>query len=52
VRPVEEQRRQGITAGLVRLSAGCEDLDDLVADLVQALACVSIAFPPRPRVSA
>jgi methionine-gamma-lyase len=41
--PVEEQRRQGITAGLVRLSAGCEDLDDLVADLAQALVCVSVA---------
>jgi methionine-gamma-lyase len=38
--PEEEQRRQGITSGLVRLSAGCEDLDDLVADLAQALvAC-------------
>jgi len=41
--PADEQRRQGITAGLVRLSAGCEDLDDLVADLAQALACVSAA---------
>jgi len=50
--PVEEQRRQGITAGLVRLSAGCEDLDDLLADLAQALACVAVASPPRPRVSA
>jgi len=40
--PIEEQRRQGITAGLVRLSAGCEDLDDLIADLAQALACVSV----------
>ncbi len=33
----EEQRRQGITPGLVRLSVGCEDLDDLRADLEQAL---------------
>ena len=49
--PEEEQRRQGITAGLVRLSAGCEDLDDLLADLAQALASVSVASP-RPRVSA
>lgn len=39
--PEDEQRRQGITPGLVRLSVGCEDLDDLFADLVQALAMVA-----------
>ena len=39
----DEQRRQGITSGLVRLSAGCEDLDDLLADLTQALANVRAA---------
>jgi methionine-gamma-lyase len=50
--PEAEQRNQGITAGLVRFSVGCEDLDDLVADLTQAMACVSFASPPRPRVSA
>jgi methionine-gamma-lyase len=33
-----EQRRQGITAGLVRLAVGCEDPEDLRADLDQALA--------------
>jgi len=43
--PEDEQRRQGITAGLVRLSAGCEDLDDLFADLAQALANVALATP-------
>ena len=37
----EEQRRQGITPGLVRLAVGCEDPDDLLADLAQALACVA-----------
>ncbi len=36
--PAEEQLRQGITPGLVRLSVGCEDLEDLRADLEQALA--------------
>lgn len=36
--PAEEQLRQGITPGLVRLSVGCEDLADLRADLEQALA--------------
>ena len=32
---------QGITPGLVRLAVGCEDPDDLLADLAQALACVA-----------
>lgn len=40
--PEEEQRRQGITAGLVRLAVGCEDVEDLVADLEQALASVAL----------
>jgi len=37
---VDEQRKLavGITPGLVRLSIGLEDVDDLVADLEQALA--------------
>ncbi len=30
--------RLGITDGLVRLSVGIEDVDDLIADLDQALA--------------
>ncbi|HEX7707445.1 MAG TPA: aminotransferase class I/II-fold pyridoxal phosphate-dependent enzyme [Thermoanaerobaculia bacterium] len=37
----EEQRRQGITPGLVRLSVGCEDLADLREDLETALAIAS-----------
>ena len=41
--PESEQRRQGITTGLVRLSVGCEDLDDLFADLTQAMAHVTAA---------
>jgi methionine-gamma-lyase len=32
-----EQRADGVTPGLVRLSVGCEDLEDLRADLDQAL---------------
>ncbi len=36
-----ERRNQGITPGLVRLAAGCEDLDDLLADMTQALARVT-----------
>jgi methionine-gamma-lyase len=39
----EEQREEGVTPGLVRLSVGCEDLDDIRADLAQALAAVEAA---------
>jgi cystathionine beta-lyase/cystathionine gamma-synthase len=38
--PPEERARIGITDGLVRISAGIEDVDDLIADLDQALAKV------------
>jgi len=33
----EARAEAGISDGLVRLSAGCEDIDDLLADLAQAL---------------
>jgi cystathionine beta-lyase/cystathionine gamma-synthase len=36
----EERAEVGITDGLVRLSVGIEDKDDLIADLEQALAAV------------
>lgn len=36
----EEREKVGITEGLVRLSAGIEDADDLIADLEQALASI------------
>jgi cystathionine beta-lyase/cystathionine gamma-synthase len=36
--PVEQRARTGITDGLVRLSVGLEDPDDLIADLERALA--------------
>jgi cystathionine beta-lyase/cystathionine gamma-synthase len=36
----EERDSIGITQGLVRLSCGIEDKDDLIADLEQALAAV------------
>lgn len=35
-----ERKRVGITDGLVRLSVGLEDVEDLIADLDQALAKV------------
>jgi methionine-gamma-lyase len=41
--PQDEQRRQGIFPGLVRLSVGCEDVEDLCLDLEEALAAVSMA---------
>jgi cystathionine beta-lyase/cystathionine gamma-synthase len=38
--PPEKQKEVGITQGLIRLSVGIEDVEDLVADLDQALAKV------------
>ncbi len=35
--PAEKRQALGITDGLVRISAGLEDLDDLKEDLAQAL---------------
>jgi cystathionine beta-lyase/cystathionine gamma-synthase len=35
--PPEERRRIGLGDGLLRLSVGVEDLDDLLADIDQAL---------------
>jgi cystathionine gamma-lyase len=35
--PAEQRARLGISDGLVRLSVGVEDVDDLIADLDQAL---------------
>ena len=35
--PPEMRRAMGLTDGLVRLSVGIEDVEDLVADLDQAL---------------
>ncbi|MGZ7077829.1 MAG: trans-sulfuration enzyme family protein [Thermoanaerobaculia bacterium] len=38
-----EQRADGVTPGLVRLAAGCEDLEDLRMDLEQALQRCEVA---------
>src|SRR5205823_13934224 len=38
--PAETRARIGITDGLVRISAGVEDIDDLKDDLIQALDAV------------
>jgi len=34
----DERQRRGIVGGMVRLSCGLEDIEDLIADLTQALA--------------
>jgi len=36
--PAEDRQRIGITDGLVRISVGIEDVEDIIADLEQALA--------------
>jgi cystathionine beta-lyase/cystathionine gamma-synthase len=36
--PPEDRRRRGLTDGLVRLSVGIEDVEDITKDLEQALA--------------
>jgi cystathionine gamma-lyase/homocysteine desulfhydrase len=38
--PVERRVEMGLSDGLVRLSVGIEDADDLIADLEQALEAV------------
>jgi cystathionine gamma-lyase len=35
--PKEEREKAGVTDGLIRLSVGIEDIDDLIADLTQAI---------------
>jgi cystathionine beta-lyase/cystathionine gamma-synthase len=39
--PAEVRRANGIDDGLLRISVGLEDADDLVADLAQALAAAA-----------
>ena len=38
--PEAERNRLGVTPGLVRISVGIEDVEDLIADLDRALAAV------------
>ena len=46
----EERAKLGITDGVIRLSVGLEDVEDLKDDLAQALATIAAA-PPRGRRS-
>jgi len=41
----EEQASTGVTADLIRLSVGLEHIDDLLADLEQALAAATVDAP-------
>ncbi|MFQ5890131.1 MAG: cystathionine gamma-synthase [Gemmatimonadota bacterium] len=48
--PPERRERMGLTDGLVRLSIGIEDADDLIADLERALAAMEEgSLKPHPR---
>jgi O-acetylhomoserine (thiol)-lyase len=46
---LEDQALSGVTPGYVRLSIGIEHIDDILADLEQALAAVS--SPPRAKAA-
>ena len=48
--PASMTHKEGATPGLVRLSVGCEDLDDLRADLAQALEMVAASLLPQRRL--
>lgn len=48
----EQRRAHGIGEGLVRISAGLEDTDDLLADVRQALDAVNGQQPTTYRVAA
>jgi cystathionine beta-lyase len=39
--PAEERHRRGITDGLVRLSVGLEEPEELISDLAQALGAAA-----------
>ncbi len=43
--PVAEREARGLTGGLLRLSVGIEDADDLIADLDQAFSTIRASAP-------
>ena len=47
----EDRRLSGFSDGLVGSSVGIEDVEDLIADLRQALDTVSAGFSPVGRFS-
>lgn len=50
--PVAQRRAAGVADGLVRLSVGLEDTEDLIQDLAQALSLVRIGAEAREEVAA
>lgn len=38
--PTDVMKRQGLTSGLVRISVGCEEIEDVIADLEDAMKAV------------
>ncbi len=48
----EARKRAGITDGLVRISIGIEDVDEVIADLEQALAGLAAATPAAATANA
>jgi len=46
--PAAARQAGGISDGLIRLSVGIEDVDDIIADLIQALAAVGSESEPEP----
>lgn len=49
--PAEQRRAAGLTDGLIRLSVGLEDPDDLIADLDRALAAATAEATQEPSVA-
>jgi cystathionine gamma-lyase len=49
--PAAVRRAAGLADGLVRLSVGIEHVDDLIADVEQALANARTSTDPRPKVT-
>ncbi|TNC74999.1 O-succinylhomoserine sulfhydrylase [Rubellimicrobium roseum] len=45
--PAEQKVTLGITPGLIRLSCGLEDPEDLVADVLRALEAAQASYPAR-----
>ncbi|GLI83452.1 cystathionine beta-lyase MetC [Rossellomorea marisflavi] len=45
--PREERERRGITDGLLRLSVGLENVDELIADLSKGLDAIKLTKPSR-----
>jgi cystathionine gamma-lyase len=48
--PKEDRERRGVTDGLLRLSVGIEDEDDLIDDLAQALAATADRSGSEPQL--